>query len=171
VLLVAAADVHRDQAFTTYRVTFPMISQVRFDLDARANGFLLSYMGLLSVFVQVSTASSPHQAPHSPPFFSHRGKCNTQGSAVGYLTKRFSEGRLVQLASFGLGVSLCACALAFNLPMLAVALIPLVVCNGVLSTCILSTVTKVHSPRATPQLGVQIADASSSTTMTMTGHM
>lgn len=61
----AAADVHRDQAFTTYRVTFPMISQVRFDLDARANGFLLSYMGLLSVFVQVSTASSPHQAP--PP--------------------------------------------------------------------------------------------------------
>lgn len=116
VLFLIATSFAATLAFTTYRVTFPMISQVRFDLDARANGFLLSYMGLLSVFVQ--------------------------GSAVGYLTKRFSEGRLVQLASFGLGVSLCACALAFNLPMLAVALIPLVVCNGVLSTCILSTVTK-----------------------------
>ncbi len=94
-----------------------MINQSKFELDARSNGFLLSYIGLLSILVQ--------------------------GTAVASLERRFGENKLVQMACFGLGVSLCACAMSFNLTLLALSLIPMVICNAILSTCILSSLTKV----------------------------
>lgn len=103
-----------------YRSSFTLINQEAFALDAKWNGFMVSYMGLISVLVQ--------------------------GLLVKQLTRRFSEDSLIQVFLLGLGISLAGCAMAFSVASLAIVLIPLVLSQGVIKTCVLSVTTKVHPP-------------------------
>jgi DHA1 family tetracycline resistance protein-like MFS transporter len=104
-------------AFAIFQTIFPLYALYRFDLDARSTGFVLTYVGILVVFVQ--------------------------GFLVGWLASRFDEYRLIFLATFIMGVSLFLWALAPSVAALLVILAPLAFAAGVLNTLLNSTLSKV----------------------------
>eukprot|EP01087_Luapelamoeba_hula_P014666 TRINITY_DN4342_c0_g1_i1.p1 TRINITY_DN4342_c0_g1~~TRINITY_DN4342_c0_g1_i1.p1 ORF type:complete len:448 (+),score=23.73 TRINITY_DN4342_c0_g1_i1:313-1656(+) len=120
-LYLASIELVSNLSLTAYRSVFPLINQQTFGLDAKWNGFLLSYIGLLSVLVQ--------------------------GIFIRQLTKHFKESALIRTSVVLVGLSLVACSLTSSLWTLAVFLIPLTVFSGVLNTCILSAVTQ-EAPKA-----------------------
>jgi MFS family permease len=69
-----------------------------------------------------------------------------QGVAIGRLTARFSENRLIFVAVALLAVSLLAWAFAPSVPVLLVVLAPLSAAGGVLNTVINSAITKSVYP-------------------------
>jgi DHA1 family tetracycline resistance protein-like MFS transporter len=107
-------------AFATFTGVFALYAQYRLGLNSTQTGYILAYVGLLSVLVQ--------------------------GVAIGRLTKRFAENRLILGAVGLLAVSLLAWAFAPNVPILLVALIPVALAAGVLNTVINSAITKSVYP-------------------------
>lgn len=107
-------------AFATFTGVFALFTQYRLGLEAIQTGYVLAYVGLLSVLVQ--------------------------GLAIGRLTKRFAENRLILSAVALLGISLLAWAFAPNVPLLLVALAPVALAAGVLNTVINSAITKAVYP-------------------------
>ena len=107
-------------AFATFTGVFALYAQYRLGLDSQQTGFLLAYVGLLSVLVQ--------------------------GVAIGRLSKRFPENRLIFGAVAVLAASLLAWAFAPNVPVLLVVLAPLSFAAGVLNTVINSAITKSVYP-------------------------
>ena len=107
-------------AFATFTGIFSLYALYRLDLDSQATGLVLAYVGLLSVLVQ--------------------------GVAIGRLSKRFPENRLILWAVAVVAGSLLAWALTPNLPVLLVILIPLSFGAGVLNTVINSAITKSVYP-------------------------
>jgi DHA1 family tetracycline resistance protein-like MFS transporter len=78
-----------------------------------------------------------------------------QGVAIGRLTKRFAENRLILGAVGLLAVSLLAWAFAPNVPLLLVVLAPVALAAGVLNTVINSAITKsVHPEEIGGALGL-----------------
>jgi DHA1 family tetracycline resistance protein-like MFS transporter len=116
-------------AFAIFQTIFPLYALYRFDLDARSTGFVLTYVGILVVFVQ--------------------------GFLVGWLASRFDEYRLIFLATSIMGVSLFLWALAPSVAALLVILAPLAFAAGVLNTLLNSTLSKaVYSEEVGGTLGL-----------------
>jgi DHA1 family tetracycline resistance protein-like MFS transporter len=103
-------------AFSLFQSVFALYAQYRLDLTAQTTGYVLAYVGLLSVLVQ--------------------------GVAIGKLTARFAESRLIFAASVVMGVSLLAWAFAPNLIALLVILAPMAFAGGTLNTVLSSALTK-----------------------------
>jgi len=107
-------------AFATFTGVFALYAQYRLHLDSTGTGYILAYVGLLSVLVQ--------------------------GVAIGRLTNRFPENRLIFGAVIMLAFSLLAWAFTPNVWLLLVVLAPLAFASGVLNTVINSSITKSVYP-------------------------
>lgn len=103
-------------AFAIFQTIFPLYALYRFDLDARSTGFVLTYVGILVVFVQ--------------------------GFLVGWMASRFNEFRLIFLATVLMGLSLFAWAIVPNIIALLIVLAPLALAAGTLNTLLNSTLSK-----------------------------
>jgi DHA1 family tetracycline resistance protein-like MFS transporter len=107
-------------AFATFTGVFALYAQYRLQLDSTGTGYILAYVGLLSVLVQ--------------------------GVAIGRLTKRYPESRLIFGAVIVLALSLLGWALTPNIWLLLVVLAPLSFASGVLNTVLNSSITKSVYP-------------------------
>jgi MFS transporter, DHA1 family, tetracycline resistance protein len=107
-------------AFALFQSIFSLYALARFNLNSRDTGFVLTYVGLLSVLVQ--------------------------GLAVGRLTRRFSEVWLILAAVVLMAFSLAGWAFAPNVPVLLLVLAPTSLAGGVLNTVLNSALTKSVQP-------------------------
>jgi len=107
-------------AFATFQTIFALWAQAQLHLDARATGFVLGYVGLLSVIVQ--------------------------GFLVGRLSARFPEQGLIFAGTSMMAVSLTLWAFTPNLIMLLLVLAPMALAGGILNTVINSSLTRAVQP-------------------------
>jgi DHA1 family tetracycline resistance protein-like MFS transporter len=107
-------------AFAMFQSIFALYAQYRLGLTAQTTGYVLAYVGLLSVFVQ--------------------------GFAVGRLTVRFSETRIIFVSSVVMALALLAWAFVPNLVTLLVVLAPMSFAGGTLNTVLSSALTKSVYP-------------------------
>lgn len=107
-------------AFSTFQTIFALWGLQRLNLTAQTTGYLLTYVGFLSAFVQ--------------------------GFLIGRLTRRFSEPFLIFAATILMTVGLVGWALTTSLPGLLVDLIPIAFGGGVLNTVINSAISKSVAP-------------------------
>jgi DHA1 family tetracycline resistance protein-like MFS transporter len=107
-------------AFATFTGVFALYAQYRLQLDSTGTGYILAYVGLLSVLVQ--------------------------GLAIGRLTKRYPENRLIFVSVIVLAFSLLGWAFTPNIWLLLVVLAPLSFAAGILNTVINSSITKSVYP-------------------------
>ncbi|HEY5729491.1 MAG TPA: MFS transporter, partial [Anaerolineales bacterium] len=108
-------------AFSIFQTIFALYALAKFNLSARDTGFVLTYVGVLSVFVQ--------------------------GFLVGRLTTRFREDHLITFAVVLMAVSLLGWALAPSVFWLLVVLTPTSLSGGILNTLLSSTLTKAVQPQ------------------------
>jgi DHA1 family tetracycline resistance protein-like MFS transporter len=102
-------------AFATFQSIFALYAQ-SIGLSSRTTGFVLAYVGLLSVVVQ--------------------------GGLIGILTRRFRENSLIISGLWLMTGTLLAWAFTTNLGLLLVVLLPLALSGGVLNTVIQSAISK-----------------------------
>lgn len=107
-------------AFAIFQTMFAAFALQKFQLSARDTGFVLTYVGVLSVFVQ--------------------------GFLIGRLTKQFREDLLISVSVLVMALSLLGWALAPNVIWLLVILTPTAISGGVLNTLLSSTLTKAVLP-------------------------
>jgi len=103
-------------AFAIFQTIFSLYALAKFNLTARDTGFVLTYVGVLSVIVQ--------------------------GFLVGRLTSRFREDLLITVSVVLMGVSLLGWALAPSLLWLYIIMTPTALSGGLLNTLLSSTLTK-----------------------------
>jgi DHA1 family tetracycline resistance protein-like MFS transporter len=116
-------------AFALFTANFALYTQYRLGLSDQATSYILTYVGILVVLVQ--------------------------GLAIGRLTARYRETRLVLGAALLMVPSLLAWAIVSNVPLLLVVLAPLALGGGVLNTVISSLITKsVHPDEIGGALGL-----------------
>ncbi len=107
-------------AFAVFQSVFALYSQYRLGLDARQTGFILAYVGLLSVLVQ--------------------------GVGVGRLSKRYADTKLIFSGTIIMGLALLGWAFTPSVWVLLVLLLPLSLSGGVLNTVLSSALTKSVYP-------------------------
>lgn len=107
-------------AFSIFQTIFALYALYRLALDARATGFILTYVGFLSVIVQ--------------------------GFAVGKLSKKFKENHLILVSTVLMAVSLMAWAFTSNVITLLIIMVPLAFAGGILGTVLNSALTKAVYP-------------------------
>ena len=107
-------------AFAVFQSVFALYAQYRLGLDARRTGFILAYVGLLSVLVQ--------------------------GVGIGRLSKRYSDTQLIFSGTIVMGMALLGWAFTPNVWVLLVLLLPLAMSGGVLNTVLSSALTKSVYP-------------------------
>jgi DHA1 family tetracycline resistance protein-like MFS transporter len=116
-------------AFSMFQTIFSLYAQARLGLTAQTTGFVLAYVGLLSVLVQ--------------------------GVGISWLTRRISDSPLILGSVALMAVSLLAWAFTPNLVVLLVVLAPLALAGGTLNTVINSALTKsVYPEEAGGTLGL-----------------
>jgi MFS transporter, DHA1 family, tetracycline resistance protein len=108
-------------AFAIFQTIFSLYALAKFNLTARDTGFVLTYVGVLSVIVQ--------------------------GFLVGRLTSRFREDVLITVSVVLMGISLLGWALAPSLLWLYVIMTPTALSGGLLNTLLSSTLTKAVAPQ------------------------
>lgn len=108
-------------AAAIFQTIFTQWAMVRLGLTSQSTGWLLGYVGLLSIIVQ--------------------------GGLIGPLTKRFREYQLIFWSTAIMAVSLLAWGLTPNLPVLLVVMIPIAFATGVLNTVINSAITRAVQPQ------------------------
>jgi len=108
-------------AFATFQSIFALYAQYKLELSADHTGYILAYVGVLSVVVQ--------------------------GGLIGPLTKRFRENWLIITGLWLMGFSLLAWAFVPNLILLLVIMLPMALAGGVLGTVIQSAITKAVQPQ------------------------
>ena len=106
-------------AFAIFQTVFPLFAQNRLSLDARGTGYILAYVGVLVAMVQ--------------------------GAAIGPITKRIKEKKLIFYGTILMAFSLLGWAFTPNVPILLVILLPTALAGGVLNTVLNSTLTKAVS--------------------------
>jgi len=106
-------------AFATFQSIFALYAQYKLGLTADKTGYILAYVGVLSVVVQ--------------------------GGLIGPLTKRFRENWLIITGLWLMAFSLLAWAFVPNLVVLLIVMLPLALSGGVLNTVIQSALTKAVS--------------------------
>ncbi len=107
-------------AFSIFQTIFMLYALERFNLDSQQTGYILAYVGVLSVV--------------------------TQGFLIGRLTGRFSESALILAATAVMAVSLLGWALAPTVTVLIIVLAPIAMSGGILNTVVNSAITKSVSP-------------------------
>jgi DHA1 family tetracycline resistance protein-like MFS transporter len=116
-------------AFSMFTSVFALYGLYKFKLNAQSTGYVLAYVGVLSVIVQ--------------------------GFLIGLLTARFKEAILIFWAIAIMSVSLLGWALAPSLPVLIIILIPIAFAGGVFNTVINSSISKsVHPDEVGGMLGI-----------------
>lgn len=108
-------------AFAVFQTIFALYALKKFQLDARDTGLVLTYVGILSVFVQ--------------------------GFLIGRLTQRFREDVLIASAVVVMAFSLLGWAIAPSVIWLLIVLTPTAVSGGILNTVLSSTLTKAVQPQ------------------------
>lgn len=108
-------------AFSIFQTIFSLYALRRFDLDAQQTGYILAYVGVLSVIVQ--------------------------GGLIGIITKRFREDVLIILSVGIMAVSLLAWGFAPSVLALLIILVPTAFAGGVLNTVINSSLSKTVKQR------------------------
>lgn len=103
-------------AFAIFQTIFALYALKKFQLDARDTGLVLTYVGVLSVFVQ--------------------------GFLIGRLTQRFREDVLIAVAVVVMAVSLLGWAVVPSVFWLLFILTPTAIAGGILNTVLASTLTK-----------------------------
>jgi len=107
-------------AFSTFQTIFPLYALYKLGLDARSTGFVLTYVGILVVFVQ--------------------------GFLVGWLAARFNEYRLIFWSTSLITITLFGWAIVPNLIGLLIVLAPLAIGAGILNTLLNSELSKSVYP-------------------------
>lgn len=107
-------------AFSVFQTIFSLYALEKFNLPARDTGFVLTYVGILSVI--------------------------TQGFLLGRLTTRYREDTLINISVFVMSLALLGWALAPSLPWLLIILAPTAVAGGILNTLLSSILTKAVAP-------------------------
>jgi DHA1 family tetracycline resistance protein-like MFS transporter len=107
-------------AFSIFQSIFSLYALERFQLNVQSIGFILAYVGVLAVI--------------------------TQGFMIGKLTARFSETRLIAFSTGLMAVGLAGWALAPNLWVLLLVMIPTSFAGGILNTVINSAISKSVPP-------------------------
>jgi len=107
-------------AFSMFQTIFSLYALTRFNLKVQETAYILTYVGLLSVF--------------------------TQGFFIGRITKRFSENILIFSCTAIMSLSLLAWAFAPSVLLLLIIMIPTSVSGGILNTVINSAATKAVTP-------------------------
>lgn len=102
--------------FATFEGVFSLYAQQHLELESNQTGYLLAYVGILVAFIQ--------------------------GAAIGRLTRRFREDRLIVSAAIILVPSLIGWAYAPTIAAVLLVLAPLSLSIGVLSATIHSELTK-----------------------------
>jgi DHA1 family tetracycline resistance protein-like MFS transporter len=108
-------------AFAIFQTIFSLYALTKFNLTARDTGFVLTYVGVLSVIVQ--------------------------GFLVGRLTSRFREDLLITASVALMAISLLGWALAPSVLWLYVIMTPTALSGGLLNTLLSSTLTKAVAPQ------------------------
>jgi DHA1 family tetracycline resistance protein-like MFS transporter len=108
-------------AFAIFQTIFSLYALAKFNLTARDTGFVLTYVGILSVFVQAFL--------------------------VGRLTAHFRDDVLITFSVALMAVSLLGWALAPSVFWLLVVLTPIAISGGTLNTLLSSTLTKAVAPQ------------------------
>ncbi len=108
-------------AFAIFQTIFSLYALAKFNLTARDTGFVLTYVGVLSVIVQ--------------------------GFLVGRLTSRFREDILITASVVLMGISLLGWALAPSVLWLYIIMTPTALSGGLLNTLLSSTLTKAVTPQ------------------------
>ena len=107
-------------AFSIFQSIFALYALERFGLDAEKTGYILAYVGVLSVI--------------------------TQGFLVGRLTARFTETKLILAATIIMAFSLLGWALTPSIALLLVIMAPTSFSGGILNTVINSSISKAVKP-------------------------
>lgn len=107
-------------AFSIFQTIFSLYALERFKVDAQHTGFILAYVGILSVI--------------------------TQGFLIGRLTARFSETRLILTATIIMTFGLVGWALAPDIITLLIIMAPTSFAAGILNTVINSAISKSVPP-------------------------
>jgi len=116
-------------AFATFQTIFPLFALYQLSLDAQGTGYVLTYVGILVVFVQ--------------------------GFLVGRLAKRYRERILIFVSLIVMTISLFAWALTPNLFVLLIVLIPIAFSAGILNTILNSALSKsVYQEEVGGTLGI-----------------
>ncbi len=107
-------------AFAIFQTIFSLYALTKFNLSAQQTGYVLAYVGVLSVI--------------------------TQGFLVGRMTSRFREDILIVACVALMAGSLVGWALASSLMALLLIMIPTAFSGGLLNTLLSSTLTKAVDP-------------------------
>jgi DHA1 family tetracycline resistance protein-like MFS transporter len=108
-------------AFAIFQTIFSLYALAKLNLTARDTGFVLTYVGVLSVIVQ--------------------------GFLVGRLTNRFREDLLMTASAVLMAISLLGWALAPSVFWLYIIMTPTALSGGLLNTLLSSTLTKAVAPQ------------------------
>jgi MFS transporter, DHA1 family, tetracycline resistance protein len=108
-------------AFAIFQTIFSLYALQKFNLSARDTGFVLTYVGLLSVIVQ--------------------------GFLVGRLTSQYREDILITASVVLMGFSLLGWALAPSVLWVYIIMTPTALSGGLLNTLLSSTLTKAVAPQ------------------------
>ncbi|HEX2995449.1 MAG TPA: MFS transporter, partial [Anaerolineales bacterium] len=108
-------------AFAIFQTIFSLYALQKFNLSARDTGFVLTYVGVLSVIVQ--------------------------GFLVGRLTGRYREDILITVSVVLMGISLLGWALAPSVLWIYIIMTPTALSGGLLNTLLSSTLTKAVAPQ------------------------
>jgi len=103
-------------AFSMFQSIFSLYAAYKLKLSTQSTGFVLAYVGLLSVLVQ--------------------------GVGIGLITKRFKERAIIITALWLMVFGLAGWAVTQNLPVLLVVMLPLSLGGGILNTVLNSAITK-----------------------------
>ena len=107
-------------AFSTFQTIFPLYALYRLDLNAQATGYVLTYVGVLVVFVQ--------------------------GYMVGRLADRYRDRSLIFVSLVVMTFSLFAWAATPSLVILLIVLAPLAFAAGILNTILNTSLSKSVYP-------------------------
>lgn len=107
-------------AFALFQSVFALYGQYRFGLNAQNIGYLLTYVGILSVITQLVI--------------------------VGRVSDRFPDQKIILYSTAIIGVSFLGWAFAPNIIFLMITLLPIAMAAGILNTIINTALTKAVPP-------------------------
>jgi MFS transporter, DHA1 family, tetracycline resistance protein len=108
-------------AFAIFQTIFSLYALTKFNLTAAQTGYILTYVGVLSVI--------------------------TQGFLVGRITSKFRDDALIVTCVALMAVSMIGWALAPTVLVLLIVLAPTSLAGGILNTLLSSTLTKAVTPQ------------------------
>jgi len=108
-------------AFAIFQTIFSLYALIKFNLTAAQTGYVLTYVGVLSVI--------------------------TQGFLVGRITNKVREDILIVMCVALMGISLIGWAVAPSVLTLLIVLAPTSLSGGILNTLLSSTLTKAVAPQ------------------------